>query len=184
MILSTFSHLIEKKKAFLITYNKKASKHQIIYKKTTTRTMTEDNKAIDLYINEDIFSHILKIINIKSNDEDLLVKRLPYSQSYDHIDKIFDEQIINKNIVIFYSFANSNNQKHISQIIQSERIHKQFTQLNHLYNYDYYSTTDELLKIQKKENIPILVTIFVNNHYQDQKEIETKLVNNLYFNKN
>jgi len=98
MILSTFSHLIEKKPPFLITYNKKASKHQIIYKKTTTRTMTEDNKAIDLYINEEIFSH--------------------------------------------------------------------------------------LLKIQKKENIPILVTIFVNNHYQDQKEIETKLVNNLYFNKN
>lgn len=146
--------------------------------------MSDNNKAIDTYTNDHLLSHILKLITTSNDDENILIKRLPYSQSYDHIDKIFNAQLINKNIIIFYSFANSNNQKHISQIIQSELIHKHFTQFNHLYNYDLYTTTDELLKIETKQNIPILVTIFINNQYSDQKEIETKLVNNLYFNKN
>ncbi|CAI8508543.1 unnamed protein product [Hanseniaspora opuntiae] len=146
--------------------------------------MSDVNKAIDSYINQEIFAHILKILNFKSEDENLLIKRLPYSQSYNHIDNIFTDQLINKDIIIFYSFNNSNNQKHISQIIQSESLQSHFLQLNHLYNYDLYSTTDELLKIQQKQNIPILVTIFLNNSYQDQKELQIKLENVLNFNIN
>ncbi|CAI8508090.1 unnamed protein product [Hanseniaspora opuntiae] len=136
--------------------------------------MSDVNKAIDSYINQDIFAHILKILNFKNEDENLLIKRLPYSQSYNHIDNIFTDQLINKDIIIFYSFNNSNNQKHISQIIQSENLQSHFLQLNHLYNYDLYSTTDELLKIQQKQHIPILVTIFLNNSFQDQKGIANK----------
>ena len=146
--------------------------------------MSDVNKAIDSYINQDIFAHILKILNFKSEDENLLIKRLPYSQSYNHIDNIFTDQLINKDIIIFYSFNNSNNQKHISQIIQSENLQGHFLQLNHLYNYDVYSTTDELLKIQQKQHIPILVTIFLNNNFQDQKELQIKLENVLNFNIN
>ena len=133
--------------------------------------MSENNNAIDEYTNNHLISHILKLTNTSKEDENVFIKRLPYSQSYDHIDKIFNTQFINKNIIIFYSFANSNNQKHISQIIQSELMHKHFTQLNHLYNYDLYTITDELLKIETKQNIPILVTFFINNQYSDQKEV-------------
>lgn len=146
--------------------------------------MSDINNSIDSYINQYIFKHILKILNFNKDDQRLLIKRLPYSQSYKHIDKIFNDQLIKKDIIIFYSFNNSNNQKHVSQIIQSQNLQKHFVQLNHLYNYDLYSTTDELLKIQQKQNIPILVTIFLNNDYQDQKEIQTKLENILNFNVN
>ncbi|XBW38244.1 hypothetical protein QEN19_003833 [Hanseniaspora menglaensis] len=146
----------------------------------------ERNIRISAYINEHILDlNILKVLRLASNDKCLVIKKLPYAQAYDFIDKHLNDADENKkSIFIYYSFASSNNQKHISQIIQSQVLAKEYVQFNKLYNYDEYVRVDELLKIDSKQNIPILFTIFVKKTSPELKEYTLKLLNNLKFNEN
>lgn len=153
---------------------------------TKKQISQEKNDKINIYVQEQLLNNrILKVLKLQSNDNDLLIKRLPYAQSYDFIDKNFNEKEENKkDIIVYYSFASSNNQKHISQILQSEILNKEYLQYNKLFNYDDYVRVDELLKVDVKQNVPILFTIFINKKSPQLKEYQLKLVNNLAFNQN
>lgn len=147
----------------------------------------ERNERINEYVKEDLLrSSILRVLKLDDESDEILIKRLPYSQSYDFIDKQFKENggTIRKDVIVYYSFSSNNAQKHVSQIIQSKVLQDEYKQYNKLFNYDEYVRVDDLLKVDIKQNIPILFTIFIANQCPELKDYQLKLVNNLKFNEN
>lgn len=147
----------------------------------------ERNERINEYVKEDLLrGSILRVLKLEAESDELLIKRLPYSQAYDFIDKNFHENgdKNKKDVIIYYSFSSNNTQKHVSQIIQSQVLQSEYKQYNKLFNYDEYVRVDDLLKVDIKQNIPILFTVFIAKHFSELKAYQLKLVNNLKFNEN